>query len=140
MKMVLEVNRNKQKDRIIENFTIRPTFANMFDKQKALYYVVWKLTHDIGIGQDYKLVERKEFTNSIINIYEFSEDKPIPPLNDKVEFIYLPFLGEKRCSKCIYKRLLKDNNAYCKLRGKRLKKDLWYKCEYWQEQFRGAVV
>jgi hypothetical protein len=140
MKVTLQVNRQKENDRIVETFSIMPRWSGTFDKQMALYYAIWKLTHDIGIGKDYQLIERKELANNIINVYEYAEGKPIPPLNDKFEFFYVPYMGKKKCSQCIHKRILKDKNEYCKLRGKRLKWDYWYKCEYWQEQFRGNTI
>ena len=60
MKVILQVNRQKEKDRIIETFSIMPRWSGTFDKQMVLYNAIWKLTHDMGIGKDYELIERKE--------------------------------------------------------------------------------
>jgi len=140
MKIILEVNRQKRQSEIIETFSVMPKWSKAFDKQHSLYYILWKLSHDMGIGQDYPLLSRKEFQNHIINIYEHQAHKPIPKLHERFEFIYLPTLGTKKCSKCIHRRLMHDNNYYCKVRGKKLKKDYWHKCDYWQEIFQGNNV
>ena len=140
MKISIEINRSKANDKIYERFSIYPKWNKTFDHQKALYYVVWQLTHDLGIGKDYRLIERKELTDSIINVYEYETNKNVPKLNDRFEFVYLPFQGEKKCSNCIHMRTLKDNKNYCKLRGKKIKNNHWYKCEFMQEIFRGHNV
>ena len=140
MKIQMQINRQKENDKIVETFSIYPHWSGSFDKQKALYYALWKLSHDLGIGDQYKLIERKELTNNIINVYAYEPNKMVPKLSDSFDFIYFPFLGEKKCSKCIHMRIMKDKNSYCKLRGKRLKKDFWYKCDYRQEIFQGNNV
>jgi hypothetical protein len=140
LKVTLEVNRRKDQEEIVETFSVNPKWSKAFDRQLSLYYALWKLSHDMGIGEDYRLIERKEFSNHIINVYEYEKDKPVPKLNDRFEFVYIPHMGSKKCSRCIHKRLLKDNNEYCKVRGKKLKKDYWHKCDYWQEIFQGHNV
>lgn len=140
MKITLEVNRRKDKEQIVENFSVHPQWHRTFDTQLSLYYVLWKLTHDLGLGEHYKLIERKEFSNHIINVYEYEKDKPVPKLNDRFEFIYIPTMGVRTCSKCIHKRLLKDQKHYCNVRGKKLKRDYWHKCDFWQEIFHGKHI
>lgn len=136
MNVQIDINRTLRGNDIIEIFTLSPKKNKFYkDDRRSLYYLFWLVSHEKGIGKFYKLKERKDQQDNIINIYEHNSLAPIPKMHENYNIKYLPVLGEKKCTKCIHYRKIKENK-YCRFRGKKLKNDYWYKCDYWMEIWR----
>ena len=140
MIITLEFNRVKSEDKIIETIRITPKNSLLVDRSRSLYYCIWYLSHIKSIGKFYNLLERKENIDNIINIYEYSPGKPVPKLNEKHYFKYIPVLGKKKCTKCIHYWHYNEEKQFCKVRGKRLNGDYWHKCGWWFEKRRNHLT
>ena len=132
MKISLYREIKKRGPHIFEVFSFLPKNKIVIDEHRRVFDFLNLLSLYFSIGEQYSLIERKTFEYSISSIYCYNPKAKIPKPSFIYEFDYIPFMGKRKCSKCIYSK--KQNHIqYCEGRMKKIENDFWKDCLYWKE-------
>lgn len=129
MMITLNIQRSKVGNEIWETFTVFPKTSFARDPHRALFFMIWFARNKCSLAnklQLKKIIYNKENT---IYVYPFTNIDTLQ--TEQIKLQYSPILGEKKCRVCRYES---EDQKFCLMRGKRLKKNSHYKCLYWSEK------
>lgn len=133
MDFTLSVTRklDKATNNIIEVFTWDPKHKFVNDSKRKIYHLIRNEINKLSIHKKgFKLIDIKYLEEKIIYVYEYNSI--IVDLCEQKKIKYIPTLGTKYCKKCLNYKIYKGI-GYCVMKGIKVKKKSYYKCNYWTE-------
>lgn len=123
----------RRDSRILESFSFSPKKNIIWkDGTRIKDYLIF-LSDALSISDQYSLLSRKEYDFYIEKEYTYSNEKQIPRQSLSYSFSYIPFMGKKKCTKCIHVRKTQSGALYCSGRVKKILGDSWPDCLYYYE-------
>jgi hypothetical protein len=130
MNIKLIINRTKKDNEIHELFSVQPDNYLCYDSKRKIFHMLREQRNINSIHKyGYALKNIEYLGKSILYVYDYDADRKVPSLYEEINIEYFPFLGKKKCKKCLY-----NKGKWCLMKGKEINKHSYYKCFYWTEK------
>ena len=129
--MNISLNRNIffKDNTVTDIWSISPQKEILLSFDREVYFFI-KLLILNEIPKHTELFSFEENGFIVKSTYSIPQNSPTI---SNISFRWIPFVGKKTCTKCIY-YLKKNRSHYCLGRTIKLKKDYWHNCLYWTER------
>lgn len=115
-----------------EHFSYDPHIQILEDDHRWVCTFIRLLMMKMSIAETYRVIDLQYFSHGQVRLIMEKNDC-IPPFRERtIQFEYLPYMGTRKCSKCMYFRK-QGKHEWCYIRGCRLKAPEWKNCVYYVE-------
>lgn len=130
MDLSIYIERIKKGSIIEERFSISPKKKILTEEERGVFHFINLLClhHSLPLP----ILEIKRFNFLRIHTYSWDEKVLNTEISKTIKYRYIPYIGERSCSKCIHYRKI-GRRSFCGGRLKEIKGNFWKGCLYWIE-------